>query len=115
MKQCDVVLRLPGESEGSDFEIEVAKHRDMPVFDWVADVVQFANGRKPWEFVESNNCNEYFIQMFGSPKTKEQMEEDAKYGPAETHSKNVTDLQTLHIKYLQDHQDELWQILNSRG
>ena len=34
---CEVVIRLPGESEGSDREVEQAREWNMPVFESVDD------------------------------------------------------------------------------
>lgn len=32
LEKCDCVLRLPGESKGADFEIEIAKQLGIPIY-----------------------------------------------------------------------------------
>lgn len=39
---CDAVLRLPGESEGADKEVEYARWVGKPVFNSVEEVVKWA-------------------------------------------------------------------------
>ena len=39
LKKCDYLLRLPGESNGADMEIEIAKQEGIPVFYSIADLM----------------------------------------------------------------------------
>ena len=41
VRVCDVVLRLPGESDGADQEIELAWELDIPVFYHVDEVLRW--------------------------------------------------------------------------
>ena len=38
LKECDAVLRLPGESAGADTEVRIAKHLGMPIYHDVFDI-----------------------------------------------------------------------------
>lgn len=38
VKTCDAVLRLPGQSEGADLEVQFAQSFDIPVFHTVEDL-----------------------------------------------------------------------------
>jgi len=40
LRQCDAVLRLPGESPGADREVEVARILEIPVFHSVEELVE---------------------------------------------------------------------------
>ena len=40
LRQCDAILRLPGESPGADREVEVAKILEIPVFYSVDKLVE---------------------------------------------------------------------------
>lgn len=40
LRQCDAVLRLPGESPGADREVEIAKILEIPVFYSVEELVE---------------------------------------------------------------------------
>jgi hypothetical protein len=42
VRKCDAVLRLPGESTGSDMEVEEAERLGLPVFHTVEDVLDWA-------------------------------------------------------------------------
>lgn len=46
LRGADCVLRLPGESEGADMEVEIAKGNRIPVFTKVLDVVEFQKSGK---------------------------------------------------------------------
>ncbi len=39
---CDCLLRLPGESEGADREVEFAKEHDIPVFENIRACLKWA-------------------------------------------------------------------------
>ncbi len=39
---CDCLLRLPGESEGADAEVEFAKAHGIPVFENIRDCLRWA-------------------------------------------------------------------------
>jgi len=54
LKKCDVVLRLPGLSFGSDFEVNVAQNRDMPVFESLVDFKRFTLGMEPLPMYDSH-------------------------------------------------------------
>lgn len=43
---CDVILRLPGVSEGADMESEYAEKRDIPVFTNFLDLEYYINNRR---------------------------------------------------------------------
>lgn len=43
LRQCDAVLRLPGESKGADAEVAEAVRLNIPVFESISDLVA-------WEF-----------------------------------------------------------------
>lgn len=45
LRTCDVVLRLPGESNGADKEVEEAKRLGMPVYFAVRDLLNY----QTWE------------------------------------------------------------------
>ncbi len=42
VRRCDALLRLPGESRGSDLEVEEMRELGRPVFDSVEDVIAWA-------------------------------------------------------------------------
>lgn len=46
LKQCDYVLRLPGESKGADMEVECAKENNIPVFTSIGDLRSIAKSQK---------------------------------------------------------------------
>ena len=41
LSQCEAVLRLPGESEGADIEVELAKRLGLPVYTHIDFIPQF--------------------------------------------------------------------------
>ena len=43
MLECDVVLRLPGESVGADNEVKVAKENNIPVFYDIESLIEYRN------------------------------------------------------------------------
>ena len=44
---CDAVLRIPGESEGADFEVFWAKDNKIPVFYGIAALKLWSEGHEP--------------------------------------------------------------------
>lgn len=46
LEVCDVMIRLPGESSGSDGEVRHAKGLNIPVFYNFEDLCDFVNDRK---------------------------------------------------------------------
>lgn len=38
LKRCDCVLRLPGKSEGADFEVKYAEDHNIPVYYSIDDI-----------------------------------------------------------------------------
>jgi len=42
LKQCDCVLRIPGRSVGADMEEALAVEMGKPVFNFIAELVQYA-------------------------------------------------------------------------
>ena len=45
LKQCDAVLRLPGDSKGADEEVSEAILNGIPVFDSISDLVAWEFGK----------------------------------------------------------------------
>lgn len=45
LRQCDVVLRLPGESAGADREVTEAETCNIPAFDTTFDLAMYFNER----------------------------------------------------------------------
>jgi hypothetical protein len=57
LERCDAVLRLPGESQGADQDVAIARHRGIPVY-FSLDEVPGATGTDhvPSNCLETNLC-----------------------------------------------------------
>lgn len=56
LKQCDIILRLNGESDGADYEVTVAEHRDMPVFYTIEELANYIfNYNNDWPLFDTNS------------------------------------------------------------
>jgi len=44
LERCDAVLRIPGESQGADRDVEIARRRGLPLFYTVEDVPSAPQG-----------------------------------------------------------------------
>lgn len=47
IRRCDAVLRLPGESDGADQEVELANELGIPVFRSQVDLYRFTEENRP--------------------------------------------------------------------
>ncbi len=78
LARCDCLLRLPGESEGADKEVEFAKAHGIPVFNHIDDCLKWTRDHPKekenceWKYDANidawdSDCGECFCFMEGTP------------------------------------------------